>query len=123
MVKARGIDHLVLNVADVERSVAWYSDHLGLAPLRLDEWRRGEVLFASLRVDPTTIIDLFSAERSGVNVDHVCVVVDEADLDALAVSDEFDVIGGPSEVFGAQGMGRSVYVRDPDGNTVGLRNY
>ncbi len=38
-------------------------------------------------------------------------------------SDEFDVVSGSSEVFGAQGMGRSVYVRDPDGNTVELRNY
>ena len=123
MVRATGIDHLVLNVADVERSVAWYSEHLGLAPLRLEEWRRGEVLFASVRIDETTIIDLFEAERSGTNVDHLCVVVEDTDLEALAGSHEFDVIGGPSEVFGAQGMGRSVYVRDPDGNTVELRNY
>lgn len=123
MVQAVGIDHLVFNVADVERSVAWYAERLGLAPLRLEEWRRGEVLFASLRVDETTIIDLFQSERSGTNVDHLCVVVENTDLDALAASDEFDVISGPDEVFGAQGMGRSVYVRDPDGNTVELRNY
>lgn len=123
MVRAQGIDHVVLNVADVERSVAWYTECLGMTPLRLDEWRRGEVLFASVRIDDTTIIDLFENERSGVNVDHVCVVIEPTDLDALAASDEFDVLSGPSEVFGAQGMGRSVYVRDPDGNTVELRNY
>ena len=123
MVQARGIDHLVLNVADVERSVAWYVERLGFEPLRLEEWRRGEVLFASVRLTDTFIIDLFANERSGANVDHVCLVVDPLDLDALAASDEFDVVSGPSEVFGAQGMGRSVYVRDPDGNVVELRNY
>lgn len=123
MVRATGIDHIVLNVADVERSVAWYVDKLGFKPLRLDEWRRGEVLFASVRIDDTTIIDLFRNDRSGTNVDHVCLVVEPTDLDALAASDEFDVQSGPSEVFGAQGMGRSVYVSDPDGNTVELRNY
>ncbi|HMQ24507.1 MAG TPA: VOC family protein [Acidimicrobiales bacterium] len=123
MVQARGIDHVVLNVADVERSVAWYVERLGFEPLRLDEWRRGEVLFASVRLTDTFIIDLFANERSGENVDHLCLVVDPTDLDALAASDEFDVVSGPSEVFGAQGMGRSVYVRDPDGNVVELRNY
>ncbi len=123
MVRARGIDHVVLNVADVERSVAWYVERLGFEPLRLEEWRRGEVLFASVRLTDTFIIDLFANERSGANVDHLCLVVDPLDLDALAASDEFDVVSGPSEVFGAQGMGRSVYVRDPDGNVVELRNY
>ncbi|MCB1017807.1 MAG: VOC family protein [Acidimicrobiales bacterium] len=123
MVQARGIDHVVLNVADVERSVAWYVDRLGFEPLRLEEWRRGEVLFASVRLTDTFIIDLFEHERAGENLDHLCLVVDPVDLDALAASDEFDVASGPSVVFGAQGMGRSVYVRDPDGNVVELRNY
>ena len=41
----------------------------------------------------------------------------------LAASERFDVASGPSEVFGARGMGRSVYVRDPDGNLVELRCY
>ena len=123
MVTTRGLDHVVLTVADVEASVAWYRDHLGMTPERLEEWRRGEVLFASLRIDEHTIIDLFQGERSGVNVDHVCVVIDDTDLDALATSGAFDVVGGPSDVWGARGMGRSVYVRDPDGNTVELRNY
>ena len=123
MVRARGIDHLVLNVADVERSVAWYVERLGFEPVRLDEWRRGEVLFASVRLTDTFIIDLFQNERSGTNVDHLCLVVEPVDLDALAASDDFDVVSGPSEVFGAQRMGRSVYVRDPDGNTVEIRNY
>jgi catechol 2,3-dioxygenase-like lactoylglutathione lyase family enzyme len=123
MVRAIGLDHLVLNVADVERSLAWYSGRLGLEEERVDEWRRGEVLFPSVRLDATTIIDLLAAPRTGDNVDHVCVVIEPTDLDALSTSEEFEVVSGPSAVFGARGMGLSVYVRDPDGNVVELRTY
>ena len=118
-----GLDHLVLKVVDVERSVAWYRGELGLEPLRLEEWRRGEVLFPSLRVDPTTIIDILQADRSGENVDHLCLVVDPQDLGALAASGRFDVVDGPGIRWGARGDGTSLYVRDPDGNVVELRHY
>jgi catechol 2,3-dioxygenase-like lactoylglutathione lyase family enzyme len=57
MVKVLGLDHIVLRVADVERSLAWYRDDLGLEPERVAEWRRGEVLFPSVRIDKTTGID------------------------------------------------------------------
>jgi catechol 2,3-dioxygenase-like lactoylglutathione lyase family enzyme len=123
VVQVTGVDHLVLQVADVERSAAWYGERLGLAPERMEEWRRGEVLFPSLRVDETTIIDLLPGPRTGENVNHVAFVVTGADLDALAQSGEFDVVGGPADLFGAQGTGRGLYVRDPDGNTVELRTY
>ena len=59
-----GLDHLVIDVADVERSLAFYVGELGLEPVRVDEWRRGEVLFPSVRVDPTTIIDLLATPRT-----------------------------------------------------------
>ena len=123
MVRAVALDHIVLHVADVERAIAWYIDELGLEPVRLDEFRRGEVFFPSARVDPTTIIDFLGTEPTGTNVDHLCLVIEPTDLDALAASGRFDVVSGPSEVFGARGMGRSVYVRDPDGNLVELRCY
>jgi catechol 2,3-dioxygenase-like lactoylglutathione lyase family enzyme len=123
MVKAVGLDHVVLNVADVERSVAWYCDVLGLEGVRVDEWRRGEVLFASVRLDETTIIDLLQTERTGQNVDHVCLVVEPTDLEAVAASGDFDVVGGPARLFGARGEGVGLYVRDPDGNVVELRHY
>jgi catechol 2,3-dioxygenase-like lactoylglutathione lyase family enzyme len=123
MVKAVGLDHVVLNVADVERSVAWYRDELGLEPVRVEEWRRGEVPFPSLRVDDGTIIDLLQADRSGQNVDHVCLVIEPDDLDALKSSGRFEVVDGPARRFGARGDGTSLYVLDPDGNTVELRHY
>jgi catechol 2,3-dioxygenase-like lactoylglutathione lyase family enzyme len=123
MVKVVGLDHIVLRVADVERSLAWYRDELGLEPERVDEWRRGEVLFPSVRIDGTTVVDLLKAERSGENMDHVCVVIAPEDLDALKASGRFDVVTGPSRVWGAQGDGLGLYVRDPDGNVVELRHY
>jgi catechol 2,3-dioxygenase-like lactoylglutathione lyase family enzyme len=117
------LDHVVLNVADVERSLAFYCDELGLAPERMDEWRRGEVFFPSVRVDDHTIIDLLAAPRTGQNADHVCLVVEPIDLAALAASGRFEVVDGPATRFGARGDGTSLYVKDPDGNTVELRHY
>ena len=121
--KIRGVDHYVLTVPDVEAVIAWYHDELGLPTERLDEWRRGEVLFASLRINDTTLIDVFQGERTGANVDHVALVVEEVDLDELAASGRFEVDMGPADLWGAQGTGRGLYIRDPAGNRVELRTY
>lgn len=121
--RVTGLDHVVLNVADVERSLAFYCGELGLAPERVDEWRRGEVLFPSVRIDAHTIIDLLAAARTGENADHLCLVVEPLDLEALKASGRFDVVDGPGTRFGARGNGTSLYVKDPDGNTVELRHY
>jgi catechol 2,3-dioxygenase-like lactoylglutathione lyase family enzyme len=122
-VKVAGVDHVVLTVPDVEAAADWYRDELGLEVLRLDEWRRGEVLFVSLRLSPTALIDLLPGERTGENVNHVALVVEDVDLDALATSGRFDVVMGPADLFGAQGTGRGLYVRDPAGNVIELRTY
>ncbi len=114
-----GLDHIVLVTPDAERLIAWYREVLGLAPERLEPWRRGEVPFASLRVSADTIIDVLAGERSGTNVEHVALVVD-ADLDAVAT--ELGV-APPTDLFGARGQGRGIYLRDPDGNGVELRTY
>ena len=122
--RVTGLDHIVLTVADVERSLAWYRDKLGLATEREAEWRAGDAGFLSLRVDATTVIDLFVGERTGENMDHVSLRVGpEVDLAAVAESGEFDVIAHPVEIWGAGGYGLGLYVRDPDGNTVELKHY
>jgi catechol 2,3-dioxygenase-like lactoylglutathione lyase family enzyme len=121
--RVTGLDHIVIDTPDVERSLAWYEGELGLAGERVDEWRRGEVFFPSVRVDDGTVIDLLQSPRSGVNVDHLCFVVEPEDLDALVASGRFDVVEGPVARWGARGMGTSVYVRDPDDNLVELRHY
>jgi catechol 2,3-dioxygenase-like lactoylglutathione lyase family enzyme len=125
VLRVQALDHIVLVVADVERSVAWYVEALGLEPLRLDEWRAGRVPFPSVRVSESTIIDILAGPRAadGVNVDHLCLVVEPTDLDAVVGSGRLDVIEGPVPRWGARGDGTSIYVRDPDGNVVELRYY
>jgi glyoxylase I family protein len=118
-----GPDHVVLVSPDPERLVAWYSEQLGLEVHRLEERRRKEVLFVSLRVSPTFLIDVVEGERTGTNVDHVALTVTGVDLDELAASGRFEIDMGPADLYGAQGMGRGIYTSDPDGNRVELRTY
>ena len=118
------LDHIVLVVEDVERSLQWYIDELGLRAERVDAWRDGQVFFPSVRIDDGTIIDIIPGERAPGrgNVDHFCLVVDD-DIAALAASGRFDVVEGPVQRWGARGDATSLYVRDPDGNLVELRRY
>lgn len=134
MLHAHEMDHIVLVVADVERSLQWYLDVVGMTPVRVDEWRAGRVPFPSARVNDGTIIDIIPGRGAGTvekvddfstvdNVDHFCLVVEPDDLELIVSSDAFDVIEGPVTRYGARGDGTSVYVRDPDGNTVEFRHY
>jgi catechol 2,3-dioxygenase-like lactoylglutathione lyase family enzyme len=118
-----GVDHVVINTTNVERSLAFYCDLLGLAPERVDEWRRKEVFFPSVRVDDSTIIDLLEIDRTGENMNHLCLTVRRTDFDAIKVSGAFDVVDGPDIRSGARGDGMSLYVRDPDANIIELRYY
>src|SRR5437879_1031596 len=99
------MDHIVLAVDDIERSLAWYADELGLEGVRVDEWRAGKAPFPSMRVSEGTIIDFLPAsERAakGLNLDHLCLVIEPIDFDALAASGRFEVIDGPGPRFGAR---------------------
>ncbi len=120
------LDHIVLTVADVERSLAWYTDRLGLDPVRVTEWRAGDAPFPSVRVSAGCIIDLVAADGQTLgarNLDHFCLRADRADIDAIAADDRFTVVDGPVLRFGARGNGTSVYVTDPDDNTVEICSY
>ena len=122
-IRVTGFDHLVLNVEDVERSLAFYCDVLGLEPLRVEEWRRGEVGFPSVRLDPSSIIDLVRAPRRQGNVDHFCLVVEPIAFSAVVAGGRVQVEEGPGRRWGARGEATAMYVRDPDGNLVELRYY
>jgi catechol 2,3-dioxygenase-like lactoylglutathione lyase family enzyme len=76
-----------------------------------------------VRVDANTILDLLATARTGENADHLCLVVEPTDLEAVKDSGRFEVVDGPATRFGARGDGTSLYVKDPDGNTVELRHY
>jgi catechol 2,3-dioxygenase-like lactoylglutathione lyase family enzyme len=132
MLDVKGMDHIVLNVADVERSVAFYRDVLGLGIERMDEWRGGKVGFPSVRLSADTLIDLVpvaeSPERSGrvENLNHFCLVVVDEALEPIV-----EHLGrhgvpthtGPARRWGAHGDGASIYFRDPDGNEIEARTY
>jgi catechol 2,3-dioxygenase-like lactoylglutathione lyase family enzyme len=122
-IEVTAFDHLVLACADVEATLTWYIDRLGLAPVRVDEWRAGAAPFPSVRISADTIIDLVPGDPVDGRLDHICVVVAPTDLEAVARSGEFEVVDGPGPRFGARGMGTSLYVRDPDGLVVELRYY
>jgi len=117
-----GLDHIVLNVADAERSLAWYRDRLGLTPVRYDEWKSGAAPFVSARIDDGTIIDLVETERSGENLGHFALRI-IGDVEEIASHPDVEVVRRSPRVYGARGWGSAVYVRDPDGNEVELRSY
>ncbi|MPY91931.1 MAG: VOC family virulence protein [Acidimicrobiia bacterium] len=129
MATVSALDHIVLVARDVEATLAWYQRHLGFEAVRLGAWRAGEVPFPSLRVTPSTIIDVVAGEPGGPtglagpgHLAHVCFVVDDEGLDAARADPDL-VIEDEGTRFGARGNARSVYVRDPDGLTVELRAY
>jgi catechol 2,3-dioxygenase-like lactoylglutathione lyase family enzyme len=126
MTTTLALDHLVLVVDDVERTLDWYGRHAGLDGVRVDEWRAGEAPFPSLRVGEATIIDVIphggdDGEGRG-HLDHICFAVSPADLKVLAADPELEIVDeGPR--FGARGIGDSIYVRDPDDLLVEFRSY
>ncbi len=125
MPAALGLDHIVLVVADVERSLAWYGRHAGLGAERVEQWRRGELPFPSLRIDPGTIIDVIPGlDDAGArgHLDHICLVVGPDHLAALAADPDLEIVD-QGRRSGARGDADSIYVRDPDGLLVEFRSY
>src|SRR5262249_19313177 len=130
MARIVALDHIVLNVSDVERSLAFYSQTLGLPAERVEAWRRGELRFPSVRVNEATIIDLVRAPAEAAdrqeNLAHFCLITDAEDL--AAVSEQLTSAGvvierGPGMRSGARGNALSLYFRDPDNNLIELRTY
>jgi catechol 2,3-dioxygenase-like lactoylglutathione lyase family enzyme len=126
------MDHIVLNVGDIDRSLSFYCDVLGLPGERLAEFRRGEVGFPSVRINESTLIDL-QPVREGAptrgaarNLNHYCLVADELDLAELAgglKSQGVTITQEPVSRWGARGRATSIYLLDPDGNEIEIRCY
>jgi len=117
------LDHLVLRCRDQPRMLDFYTRVLGLR-----EERRVDALgLIQLRAG-ASMIDLVPAasppDLATANVDHFCLGLAVSDL-ALAVAylrgQGVAIIGEPALRYGARGNGFSIYIRDPEGNTVELK--
>jgi glyoxylase I family protein len=129
-IEVRGLDHVVLRVSDLERALHFYRDALGCAEERaveelgLHQLRAGNALIDLVPVDsPLGRSGGPAPGAGGRNVDHVALQLsafDEAAIRAQLEAHGIEV-GEVAERYGAEGMGPSMYVRDPDGNVVELK--
>lgn len=126
----RGIDHLVLRIADLDRSLAFYCGVLGCTVER----RQEAIGLVQLRAGHS-LIDLVPLDgklgaaggagpgAEGRNIDHFCLRIDPFDGAAIAAYLRDNGLS-PGEVaprFGADGRGPSIYLTDPDGNMLELK--
>jgi glyoxylase I family protein len=126
----RGIDHVVLRVRDIERMRKFYCDVLGAHHVAY----RPEFGMSHLRVG-TAMIDLVEVDgtlgkaggaapgREGRNMDHLCLRVEPFDEKQIVSHLKANgvTVGDIRNRFGAEGNGTSIYLTDPEGNTVELK--
>jgi len=126
----RALDHLVLRVADLTRSLHFYVDGLGCTV----EMRRDDIGLIQLRAGES-IIDLVPLAgklgraggagpgKEGRNLDHFALEIapfDEASIRAHITKCGAEA-GESGRRYGARGYGPSIYLTDPDGNVVELK--
>ena len=124
------LDHVVLRVADIEKSIHFYKDILGCPEARIREDMGLFQFRAGVSMIDLVPIDSELGKRPGYgppgegrNVDHIALTIAEYDEEALTA---YLITNGvtPSESgqrFGADGTGPSMYMEDPDGNVVELK--
>lgn len=118
----KNLDHVVLRVADLERAIRFYTDVLGCT----EERRVDSINLVQLRAG-ASLIDLVLADRApetgSRNVDHIALRIDPLDETALRRHlESYGVtVGEIVSRYGAEGHGPSVYIEDPDGNSVELK--
>ena len=128
--RLKALDHVVLRVVDLDRARAFYGDVLGCA---FEKWQEKFGLL-QLRAG-TSLIDLIAidgplgkaggaaAGREGRNVDHFCLAIDPFEEGAIRAHLAAHGVecGEAVPRYGAEGVGPSLYITDPDGNVVELK--
>lgn len=129
-INPRELDHVVLRVSDVDRALTFYCDVLGCT----EERRSDKLGLIQLRAG-RSLIDLVDVngeigKKGGRvpgpdshNMDHFCIRVDPFDESAIREHLAVHGIGAsPTQTrYGAEGSGPSIYLQDPEGNTVELK--
>jgi glyoxylase I family protein len=127
---ATALDHVVLRVADLDRAMHFYSDILCCpidkiqADIGLWQLRAGSALIDLIPLDGKLgRAGGAGPGAEGHNLDHFCLRLeswDEPALRAYLASHGIAIVeSGPR--YGAEGTGPSIYINDPDGNTVELK--
>jgi glyoxylase I family protein len=124
------LDHLVLEVKEPALSVQFYSEVLGLEPVRLPEFLEGKAPFPSVRISPDTVLDMFPPRmwrgRRLANPSHFCLAYSESGVKALRKRlrrRKVAIVHQDDHNYGARGYGRAIYFRDPDGLLIEARFY
>jgi len=130
MFRLIGLDHLVLRVIDLPRMLHFYVQALGCSVERrqdgigLIQLRAGSALIDLVPVDgPLGRAGGTAPGPQGRNLDHFCLRIEPFDEAAIrAQLQQHGYIAGPVEQrYGAEGEGPSIYLDDPEGNTVELK--
>lgn len=130
MINIRAIDHIVLRTVNEQALIQFYCEVLGchiehVAPeFGLIQLRAGNALIDIVDVSgPIGQSGGAAPKNSGNHIDHFCLQIET--FDETDLLDYLDAHGVEHECFnhtrGAQGMGRSIYIKDSDGNKVELR--
>jgi catechol 2,3-dioxygenase-like lactoylglutathione lyase family enzyme len=126
MIKIDRIDHVVLTVFDIERTVDFYSRVLGMEPVTFAGGRRG-LSFGRQKLNLHQAGREFEpkALKPAPGTMDFCLVTETplADVVESLKASGVAIIEGPVDKTGAVGPIRSVYFRDPDGNLVEVSNY
>jgi catechol 2,3-dioxygenase-like lactoylglutathione lyase family enzyme len=132
-VKVNAIDHLVINVTDVARSVEWYQKILGMEIKVFDPGQgripRTSLMFGNQKINvrprDTDKVDWFTADHETAGSDDSCFLTSSTPEEVVAHLKAHGVAieEGPVERQGARGTLRSVYCRDPDGSLIEISSY
>lgn len=119
------LDHLVLTVADIEKTVGFYTRVLGMQLVTFGEGRKA-LAFGHQKINLHQAGREFepNAERPTPGSADLCFIV-ATPLDRVIAHLEMQgvsIIEGPVQRTGATSPIRSVYVRDPDLNLIELSN-
>jgi len=126
MIKIDRIDHVVLTVFDLDRTLDFYSRVLGMEPVTFAGGRRG-LSFGRQKFNLHQAGREFEpkALRPAPGAIDLCLITETPlgqVIEALK-GHGVAIIDGPVDKTGALGPIKSVYFRDPDGNLIEVSNY